>query len=223
MATLEVYSDANPESSTVDGYVEYTPANETWTNLRQAGTGSSAWPSSSGAEFARVRASSTTDRYNILSRSMFLFDTSSLPDNCNILEATLQLYVSSKQNGLALSNADAGLALLTSTPASDTDMVAADFDQFGTTRQASDIAYNNITTSAYNTFTLNATGRGNINKTGITKFGVRMACDLDNNAPTWSSGNETEVRGYFVDRTGSTEDPKLTIVYTTFKAGTVIF
>ena len=71
-------------------------------------------------------------------------------------------------------------------------------------------------TSAYNDFTLNATGISNVSKTGVSKFGLRNPeYDVANSAPANPGGavQNTLVCHYDADRTGTTNDPKLTVVH----------
>ena len=63
----------------------------------------------------------------------------------------------------------------------------------------------------YNNFALNASGLAAINKTGITKFSLRIVSDIDNVEPTWSSGNDAVFDISEADETGTTQDPKLVI------------
>ena len=83
------------------------------------------------------------------------------------------------------------------------------------------ITYANWLTTVYNDFTFNATGIGNINKTGISKFGTRNAnYDVANTAPALSSINDRwhYLDGYFADETGTANDPKLVVAYSASSA-----
>lgn len=140
-------------------------------------------------------------------RGAMLFDTSTLGAGATINSATLSLYYNSDK-----ANVDAGQAephIVDFNPASLSDIVVGDWDQFGTTSYAT-VAYSGISTAQYYDFTLSAGGISNINKTGVSAFGVRAAGDINNSTPTganrvaWKSDNTV----------GTTNDPKLVIDYT---------
>jgi len=147
-----------------------------------------------------------------IGRGFFLFDTSGLPDTDNIESATLSLYVLAKQN--VEDDGNDYIRVVTTTPASNTAITTADYDQVGTTSQTNDIDLGNITTSSYNTFTLNSTGLSNIIVDGITKFGTREGHDVVNSAPTViSGGNGNQISVSTAEESGTSQDPKLIVVH----------
>ncbi len=210
LTTTTAYPDADPETTTVDGQVGRQGTNETWATMRD-GAGTHAYPSGSGSA-CYIEAGTTTDRFNGLYRSIFLFDTSGIPDAETITSATIELYYVTKNNG----SWNTTYSIYTSTPASNTDLVAADYAQIGTTTQSDAMTYANFD-AGYEVWTLNATGIGNISKTGISKFGMRESTyDVANSAPTWGSGvferilwNSSESVG------GTSQDPKIVVISST--------
>jgi len=86
--------------------------------------------------------------------------------------------------------------IYTSTPAINTSLVAGDYQQIGSTSQTgAPISYADWSTTGYNDFTLDAVGLGNINKTGISKFGVRNAnYDVSGSPPNWDTENVSYLR-----------------------------
>jgi len=202
--TLTVYPDANVESTSVDGYIKID-AQATWAGVHDATSASGgARPNAALDQFAR--ASIIGGTYYI-SRGFFLFDTSALPTGPNISSAVLSIYDSNNDTR----NADTtAVHIVASTPASNTDLVDEDFDQVGSTSFASIALSSWVNTGAYNAFTLNASGISAISDSGISKYGARIARDLDNSAPT--GDNLTQCN--FADQTGTTSDPKLVVTYT---------
>jgi len=198
---------------TVDGYVARSSVDEPWGTLI-SGAGNSK-DDASTALFMEIDAAATTNQWRGLVRIIFLFDTSALGASASISAATLSLYGLDKQDFLSIAP---DLNIYTSTPASNTVLANADYAQVGSTAQCdSPVSYAGWTNSAYNDFSLNATGRGNISKTDISKFGARNAnYDVAAVAPTWSSGS---LFCYFQvassDTAGTTQDPKLVVTYTT--------
>lgn len=209
-----VSPDADPESTTVDGQVRRSGVNETFATIR-AGAGNAAFPSETSSTAGQLAASTTSNQYGTLSRFVCLFDTSSIPDTDVISSATLSLYGRNVVDGFGGSQA---VGIVTSTPASNTNIVTGDYANFGTTRQASDIDLGSWVTSAYNDFPLNATGLASISKTGITKFGARISGDIDNSAPTWGSSENAQGGTYAKDN-GSLF-PSLAITHAVPKSGT---
>lgn len=173
LATHTSYPDANPETTTVDGYAARTPVDEAWATIR-AGAGNS---SSDSANDLYVLAEATNGHTNFwrqLFRGFALFDTSSIPD-----DATLTPGASTINPTVNATFSSDNMRLVTTTPASNTALVNADYAQQGTVAQCTD--WN----GAGGARALNTTGDSNISLTGITKFGFRLAGDADNSAPTW--------------------------------------
>ena len=200
LSSLTVNPDANVETTSVDGYT--TNGNANFATARGASTASFATDDSGNTLLDECYFFGGTTYY--ISRSFELFDTSALTSSATISAATFSLY----KNATAVNNADTVyIALVTTTPASNTAIVADDYDQSGSTKQAADVNYASISTSAYFDMTLNATGLGNISLTGITKFGTRCSRDLDNSAPTGTNSIE------IVSSDTGSNKPKLVITY----------
>lgn len=211
--TLTAHPDADAETSTFDGYVQNTQADSTaWADVRNAATGTTANDSST---IIAVETNDSGDpgNYTII-RLGALFDTSSLTSSAVISAATFSL------NGVILAApAEWNWRVVSFSPASNTAMSTADFDQFGETAYASDYSSNNYNDESYNDMSLNATGIAAISKTGITKFGVRQVeHDINNSAP--SSADQDRAAFDSADAAGGeTTAPKLVVTFTlpTFK------
>ncbi len=216
MATTTFYPDAAPGSTSVDGYTRRTlgvGSGESWATIT-AGAGNSSNDSNTSTSFWQfTEANTAADEWEILMRSFFLFDTSSLPDTDTIDSATFSVYAKSKADAPG----DApDMNIYSASPASDTALVDADFSTGGTTEYATTLSYASITTSAYNDFTLNATGLAAIDATGITKFCGRNAnYDVAGVAPANHDANRTTRRVIVstADETGTSQDPKLVVTH----------
>lgn len=197
--TSTFYPDAGkPGSTTVDGNPEHR--------------GSASYSTAHDAADATHLDANNTNRLGVyntvsgglyyISRSLHTYDTSTIPDGDNIDSATLSLYAEVVDTSYIDS-----VSIVASTPASNNDYVLGDYDQFGTTKFATDKAYNTITVSAFNDFALNSSGLSNISKTGVSKFGHRSAEDIANTTATGA--------GYVLfnstDLGGSTTDPTLVV------------
>lgn len=210
MATLNVNPDAHPESTTVDGAIHNDTAAATWATIHDASEGQYVSPSETTLYAARLESDADT-KYPTMVRSIFLFDVSALPAGATITGVTVGFYGTAVSDGFGSQS----LSLVGSTPASDTNVVVGDYDQFGTTKYASDIAFTSLATSQYNIFTMNAAGISYVETAvaadGIVKLGLRLACDVANSAPGGAS-KVTNFQCYASDN-GSNE-PYLEITYT---------
>ena len=206
--TLTVYPDAGTGATTVDGFVRRVVDSGTWADIHD-GVGTS------------VNATSASETYfywyfggagNELRRTILTFDTSSLGSGATISAAVMSLFGAGKADGAGKSP---NIDIYASTPASNNNLVAADYQQIGTTSQTgSPITYANYSTTTYNDFTFNSTGTSTISTTGISKFGARNAnYDVANVDPA-STSFGTYMSGYYADQAGTANDPKLVITYT---------
>jgi hypothetical protein len=200
MTVSTFYPDAHVESNTVDGYVRSLSAHAgVWAVVQGASTATDA-EDDLGLGSVRIRASATTDEYDRWFRSYYLFDTSSIPDGDTISAATLSF-----KSNIVEDHRTSSLSVGLCSPASDTALVAADWDAITFTKQAADMTFASINTDAttYNVFTFNATGRGNVNKTGISKFSILITIDMEDDDPGWISLKDDEVNIYNAEETVS--------------------
>lgn len=203
------YPDANVETTTVDGIVRRNAVDETWATI-QAGAGTSASPSTTADKDAFLQASEVTNQYQELRRGIYLFDTSSISSSANIISTAFSLYGTNKWNGLGAPT----LVVVSSTPASNTDLVTGDFAQLGTTTLGS-IAYASYSTTAYNDISIL---KSSLTVGGITKLGTRLEWDRSGSfTGVWKSnatGGYSGFRPAFADDTGIDTDPKLIVTWT---------
>jgi len=209
-ATATFYPDADPESTSVDGSIRHFTEDTTWANIRD-GVGTETWDTSVDFQSAYILSGLNTDEWQGIIRSVYLFDTSGLPDGADISATTLSFY-----GTLAYYNPwDLTLNIYSSAPASNTALVAGDYDSLGTTAYCdTGIAASSWNASGYNDFPFNATGIAAIDKTGVSKFGARDATyDVANSPPTWVGDSTSSIKNYFADQ-GSGYEPKLVVTYT---------
>lgn len=221
MATLTVYPDPDPETTSVDGFASRTGVDQTWANII-AGAGNSSDASGSAANVVNIQASATANQWATNSRGILLFDTSALTANANISNAVLSLYGNAKLDLLGITP---NIDIYTSTPASNTAIVDADYGQTGNVSQTggNPISYAGWTLSAYNDFTFDATGISNISKTGVSKFAAKNAnYDVAASAPTYTASLISRINAIMADTAGTSTDPKLVITYTTTRIRDVI-
>lgn len=210
--TAIFYPDAHPESTTVDGFVAHETVGS-WAEV-QGGDGDYHIDTGTGLEVT-IRASSQRNKWYMLRRSIILFDISSL-GAIEVRKATISLYGNDKNDTLGISPT---INIFESNPASNTDLVNADYTTLGDTPLAAAISYSAFSTTSYNDFTLNAASRALIQVAskgdGIVKLGVREASyDAPNNAPGWHDlTNPIATFEFWSADKGGDYRPKLTLEY----------
>jgi len=188
--------------------VQRAAVDEVFSTIR-AGAGTAA-VSNSSPMVVRLNATATLNQFESLLRIYVLFDTSIISASGTISSAVFSGYGIQKEAG----NGSPDLHLASSSPASNTDLVAADYQQVGITSFGS-ITYANFTGLQYNDITLNAAGVTNISKTGISKFSLQTSWDINNSfTGAWVSLANTDFRIGTAELTGTSEDPKLVVTYT---------
>ena len=215
-STLTQWPESIGTDNPIDGLVFRNSVSETWaTIIAGAGNGSygGAYIGTSSYPLVGYTSASTSSHFSNLYRAIFCFDTSALTSGVTISAAVLSIYGTAKDDGLS-STPD--VDIYTSTPASTSAIANGDFSQIASTSQTgSPITYANWGTVGYNDFTFNSTGRGNVSKTGISKFGARNTNhDVAASSPTWVSSQESILSCQYSGFTGTSRDPKLVVTYT---------
>lgn len=215
MPSYTFYPDADPETSSFDGYVSRGVVGN-WATIR-AGNGDGGF-SNTTSILARVSCTATTDEYTTLARGLIVFLTEGITDTDTIDSATLSLY--GKNNNSDRRNQSIGITQCVT--ASNTNHTSSDYqNNVATTRLCdTDADITGISLAAYTDFTLNATGLSEINvgSGGVSKFCVRFSGDMDNAQPAWFSGWVIGMDFHSADTTGTANDPKL-VVNTTAAGG----
>jgi hypothetical protein len=208
------YPDADPESTSVDGYVaaHYETDGHTWATII-ADPGYSADDSGTELYPTRITNQNAGDDWRNLFRAITLFDTSALPDNATITGAVLSVYGYNKMHTLGGTGPDVNV--YSSAPASNTALAAGDFDSLGSTAFCDTaITYAGWNTGGYNDFTFNSLGIAAISKTGVSKFGLRNAnYDVAQVTPPSANKQEAILNGYTSEQ-GTDYKPKLVVTYT---------
>ncbi len=216
-ATLTSYPDPHTETTTVDGTVHYGTigTGSTWSNHQGSTTGTPADDGVSTGGYQGKWIYADAFPFWRIMRGFFLFDTSSLGSTATISAATGSLYFSGTIRNNWNNGTYSKYTWCASTPASNTALEANDFDNVGTTHFVTDVAISALTQDVYNDFTMNASGLAAIDKTGVSKFAVRLNWDIDNSSPPAvfdDSGDGGVV--ILADTAGTSTDPKLVVTYT---------
>ena len=215
-ATTTKYPDADTESSSVDGYIGHqgldtrvnwsTVQGDDGTSVASVGIVRDSHALINNTWFQRTGGD---EQWEDALRGFLLFDTSSIADDQSVSAAVLS-FTSSAATATA---ADLTFNIVSSNPASNTALVAADFDNVGTTSFGT-IEADAVTTdsSTYNDITLNSTGYGTITVTGVSKFAMRWEPDRANSEPSAA----TSVAGCTMlsaDTASTSKDPKLVVTH----------
>lgn len=208
-STLTVYPDPNPETTTFDGSMR---------------TDNGSFAASRAASSANSTVSDTntsleiSDHHhgggNAMSRSMTLFDTSSLTASASISSSNLAVKCLNKQ--LDDDDANSFITAAACTPASNTGIVADDYDQYtinSPTKFITDIDWTGFNAGSYAINAMNANGLAAISKTGVTKIGYREGHDVNNENPDGGADRYNGGNIYAADQTGTSSDPYLEITY----------
>ena len=215
--TLTKFPDPNPETNTVDGYA-YVTGNASWaTQIAAAGEAANDVAASDTPNF--FSATTTSNQWNTIVRGIYLFDTAAIPDTDTIDATTFSLWITA----ISFDSFAPSTGIVGSTPASNTGLVAGDYNQVASTRYATDVAWSGITINQYTVWTFNATGLANVSKTGITKLGTKVSADIDASSYTWASNANDTYTSYFADQTGTDNDPKLVVTHSVAAGGAAFF
>lgn len=191
----------------LDGFVDKL-FQASWAAARDAATGDNVDKTSVTAS---LRAEEPAGGTFHVSRMFMVFSLASLPAGTIINSATLSVFASSISAG---SNNAKTLNLVSSTQASQTDLVLADFDQRGSTAFASEF----VAAAGANTFTLNASGITQLTNAlgGNVMFAIIMKYDFDNTDPPVEDGRLSLDT---VESATESQRPTLTIQYTSGNRG----
>lgn len=204
------YPDAHEESTSVDGLAWHYTLNAVWADI-QGGIGNGSNDTATGMDILKIKAGTVTDRWELIRRSIYLFNTASLPNGAIIIDAVLSIRGVDKSDGLS---ANPTLNVYSSNPASNTAVVNGDFNSLDTVAFASNISYASYITDDYNNFTLNASGIAAIDKEGVSKFGLRESTyDVLNTPPDWVNGADFAFGGWYAEQ-GAGYKPKFVVTYT---------
>ena len=205
--TATFYPDAHPETSSVDGRVYTTLDNTAWNTLQ--GGGGSFGADTSTVDYVGFISGSVSD-WNSISRSIILFYITGISGT--ITGATLSLKASTKVDDNA---AAPTLNIYSASPASNTEIVAGDYDSLGSVPFCdTPITYAGWS-AGYKAFVLNEDGLAAIAIGQVAKFGVRTAnYDVPNTEPPRGGNSKFTLMRFYDSEKGADYKPKLVVTYT---------
>ena len=213
--TTTVYPDAHPETNSTDGWARRANASgENWATMR-AGAGDYAVDDGSGASNGIILMSCNAGAAMTQLRRAFTgFSIRAVSSGDVIDSAVWSIYL-----GVRDSDGSQSGVLTNGDLASDTAIVAADYQNHGGTTEcsASRINFSSHTENAYNSLTLDSDGLAVISAekgSGTANFGFIFSADFDNSDPS-SVNLSVYITGRYADYTGTSSDPKLVIEHST--------
>ncbi len=214
MSTLTVYPDPDPETTSFDGYIQSSAPPNDFSTIHNSIFGN--YTDAYSPMEVGVQAGYNQDQFEVFNRAMILFDTSALGSGATISSAVMSLYTSYITNGMG---GTPSLDIVSTSPSTNTSMDGTYFFRFNYTSFSNKL-FSAMTLNTYADFSLNSGGLSNINKTGVSKFGVLLGWDTNNSfGGTWSYYGDTQVNIESAENTGTSKDPKLVITYTTGGSG----
>ena len=212
--TTSTFYPAAGAAEPVDGspYRDVTAVPETWAALRD-GAGTHVLVTDATLYIQMLKDVLFTQ----LTRNIVCIDATAIADTDTIDSVVASVWGFSKVDASGLIPTS---DWYTSTPASTSNLVIADYTQTGTVSQTgSPMTYAAFTVGAYNDYTFNATGRGNLSKTVISKFAWKNEnYDVANVAPPGATVSYT-LRGYSADAAGTANDVKFVVTHTAVASG----
>lgn len=201
---LTAFSQANPETTLVDGFVARESVNQTFAAIR-SGAGTLASDSATGGVAAGYAASATVNQFATVARGVILLNMAPL-GNVSVKRASIWIYVTAVLQQLSTTET---LQIVQVAPATNTGLVTADYGTFSTTVFGS-VSVNALIVNAYNPIPLNAAGLAYLKtvRFGIAKLGFRLGNDVTGTfTGVWGSGLANAVDITFTDSLTALVDP----------------
>lgn len=208
------YPDVGSGLATVDGDVGRWVASEDWATVHDS-AGNCSYVGYTDNLSMMIQASTTTDEWQGISRSIQLFDTSGLPDDCTVTAVTHSVRAAS---GTADNlGCNFGVNVYSSNPIANNDLQDSDYGTLGTVSYCdTGIPLASWGQSGWKDFIYNATGIAAVSKDSVTKAGMRASNDVGDVAPNWTSNAYSGAALYYADK-GEGYQPKLVITYTSYE------
>lgn len=221
MASPEtIFPDANPESTTVDGYINRQSAGASLAALRVTGTGETFGPSASFGSLI-LTAGGTTDEWTEMGAAFLLFDLDPgtlIPSNAVITGVSLRV----TPTAAPAAGFDTQVYVVEGTPDSDTDITTGDYDasQFGSTDfLETAVTISDFTASVQETMPFNSSGIAFVQSAlagdGIVRLGMGLPSFLFGTNPGWSDSVSDELEIGFADNATAANRPALIVTYVT--------
>ena len=161
------------------------------------------------------KAGSGVETYSVI-RTVLNFDTSFLGVNAQVLSATVSVKATNVHFDFSVADF---IRLTPNSLSSQNTYSTSDYGLIGTTALAADYPVSSILSEQYVDFPLNPAGLTAINKTGVSRFGLRTGLDVNSQQPVCGTDETFQDRGgtvvffHSADTPGTDSDPKLTVVY----------
>ena len=204
--------DANPETSSVDGYTANSNVYGSWSGLMAS---SASLTLDSGTTLVQTMRDGGVDNYRDFNRPITLFDTSSIGADQVVTAATQALTISSVNAGTSWDSVN--LNIYGISPASNTAIVTADHLTISRTpRLSAGVQWGGLRTTgsgAVASFVFDATGRATVNTTGVSKYAVAWEYEESDTTPAIDMSGTTGPIWHSSEAGGTANDPLLTVTH----------
>ena len=193
--TFYLYPDKHPEVTSCDGYAQRAVAGQTWANIHD-GPGTSAYDQDIN-EIVQITSSATRNKWNVIRRTILVFDSSVIAQKYTILSAVFRCQASYRT---VVVGWDSSINLYSSNPLQYTEVSPEDYSACGAIPFSSPISQSNWIPEAWQQFILNEAGLAAIIKEGTTCMSLREATyDVSNSPPGWLNHKTTALGAYSAD------------------------
>jgi len=202
----------------LDGTVYHSENGLTWTQIVQAAGTTANYT----AEYNQMIDIWAGTGWRLNARGILLFNTVAIPDDDQIISAKMRLW------GLYILDnllCEPDMAVYSANPASDTALVGSDYVNLGNVAYSVALPWASWVINDWNELIFIPAGLLAINKTGLTRLGVRNAnydvaeeLDPGNHAPNWVSEKDTYFYPYMVEK-GAPYRPELVVEHGPAPAG----
>lgn len=210
--TVYFYPDPHPEVTSVDGWTRGY-ANDplrTWAHMHDCPGDTFA---DAGVEFTIwIAAYRNPGTWDVIDRSILLFDTSSIGPGHTILSARLR--VKTKRRTFNAEGWSPMLVVVSSLPFLNTSLRPFDYATLGTIPFSNVRGWARFVPESTNYFDLNADGLLAIDPEGITKLGIREHMyDRANSPPGWVRRGTVRIDLYSAENVDEPYKPRLEVTY----------
>lgn len=155
---------------------------------------------------------STSNKFRVLRRGAFTFNTSPLNTTDTISSAKFRTYYSGESTGLG----SFWFNIYGFTPADPSALATGDYDSVNNVKYCDTYIHtDNISAGSNVNFTFNTAGLNNISTTGFTNISMRFKWDEENSfGGTWASSQTSSYTFYCVEESTTDYRPYLEIIYT---------
>ncbi|MFP4368601.1 MAG: hypothetical protein ACLFR2_03390 [Candidatus Kapaibacterium sp.] len=214
---LESFPDADPETSSVDGFVMSFSSG----TLTEIISSQGSFSENISQLECGLYSGTQEGIFTMLSRAFLVFDISALPQEANITAASLRLNCHSKSKEIPVSLDDSALIITGHSSASDNDLTSADFSSVNGNIYGMS-AFDEISLGANNTINLNSSFIQYINGLSHARLSLRIGSDVSGSVSAWEPNSKLEYSFISADNASPGYEPMLRIDFFVHSSAKII-